>query len=216
MLNRVASLVLRRRSGLGVRRSFSISPGLKFMAGDSHAETASGITFSTGIMGHLSESSVFCKQGGTVVHAVVNSAWTTEAKDAFLPLTVDYRSRSYAFGQIPQSSLSRRDRHGGDDETLVARCIDRVLRPLFPKGYTNEVQVLATSHAADGVHDPTIAAVNAASFALMQSKQPWFGPVGCVRVALIDGELQVDPSLQDMERATMDLVYAGTKDRALM
>lgn len=186
------------------------------MAGKAEASSASGITFSTGIMGHLSESSVFCKQGGTLVHAVVNSSWTSDSKDAFLPLTVDYRSRQYAFGQIPTQNPSRRDRHGGDDEILVSRCIDRVVRPLFPKGYVNEVQILATSHAADGVHDPTIAAVNAASFALMQSKQPWFGPVGCVRVAMIDGALQVDPALPDLERATLDLVYAGTKDRALM
>jgi polyribonucleotide nucleotidyltransferase len=186
------------------------------MAGKAQAETASGLLFSTGIMGHLSESSVICKEGGTVVHAVLNSTVVSDPKEAFLPLTVDYRSRHYAFGKIPMLNSSRRERHGADDEVLVSRCIDRVVRPLFPKGYIDEVQILATCHAADGVHDPTIAAVNATSFALMQSRQPWFGPVGCVRVALIDGELQVDPSLQDMPRATLDLVYAGTKDRVLM
>lgn len=185
------------------------------MAGEAQETTNRGLVFSTGIMGHLSEASVLCKQGGTVVHAVVNSAWESDAQHAFLPLTVDYRSRNYSIGVVP-SLPSRRERHGTDDEILVSRCIDRVVRPLFPKGYVNEVQILATSHAADGIHDPTIAAVNAASFALTLSKQPWYGPVGCVRVGLVDGELCVDPTLEDMKRSTLDFVYAGTADRALM
>ena len=211
ILNRPSNLSLVKKTGF----ASNATTGFNFIAGEYQATTGSGLTFGTGIMGHLSESSVLCKQGGSVVHAVVNSAQSQDVKEAFLPLTVDYRSRQYAFGIIP-STPQRRERHGGDDEILVARCIDRVLRPLFPKGYVDEVQVLVTTHAADGIHDPTIAAVNAASFALLQSQQPWYGPVGCVRVGLIDGELQVDPSVADMARSTLDLVYAGTKDRALM
>lgn len=188
--------------------------GFDFLTGGGKATTKDGLTFSTGIMGHLSESSIICKQGGSVLHAVVNSARSSDATDNFLPLTVDYRSRQYAFGSIPTGG--RRERHGGDDEVLVARCIDRAVRPLFPKGYVNEVQLLVTAHAADGVHDPTIAAVNAASFALLKSKQPWYGPIGCVRVGIIDGQLKVDPTLAEMEHSTLDLVYAGTEGRALM
>lgn len=194
----------------------SKASGFDFMSGESKASTAGGLTFSTGIIGHLSEASVMCNTGGSVVHAVVNSARQADnPTSAFLPLTVDYRSRHYAFGKISQLA-SRREKHGTDDEILISRCIDRAVRPLFPKGYVNEVQLLVTAHAADGVHDPTIQAVNAASFALMVSQQPWYGPIGCVRVGLIDGELQVDPCLQDMERSTLDLVYAGTEGRALM
>jgi len=185
------------------------------MSGEHKASIASGLTFSTGIIGHLSEASVMCNAGGSVVHAVVNSARPEGPTNAFLPLTVDYRSRQYAFGHIPKTN-ARREKHGGDDEILVSRCIDRAVRPLFPKGYVNEVQLLVTAHAADGVNDPTIAAVNAASFALMCSDQPWYGPIGCVRVGLIDGELRVDPSIKDMERSTLDFVYAGTEGRALM
>ena len=193
----------------------SKAPGFDFMSGEHKASIASGLTFSTGLIGHLSESSVMCSAGGSVVHAVVNSARAENPESAFLPLTVDYRSRQYAFGQFP-ATLSRREKHGSDDEILVSRCIDRAVRPLFPKGYVDEVQLLVTAHAADGVHDPTIAAVNAASFALMCSEQPWYGPIGCVRIGLIDGELKVDPSVADMERSTLDFVYAGTEGRALM
>eukprot|EP00598_Pedospumella_elongata_P008934 CAMPEP_0184985228 /NCGR_PEP_ID=MMETSP1098-20130426/14003_1 /TAXON_ID=89044 /ORGANISM="Spumella elongata, Strain CCAP 955/1" /LENGTH=1061 /DNA_ID=CAMNT_0027509305 /DNA_START=44 /DNA_END=3229 /DNA_ORIENTATION=+ len=193
----------------------SKAPGFDFMSGEHKASICSGLTFSTGLIGHLSESSVMCSAGGSVVHAVVNSARAENPESAFLPLTVDYRSRQYAFGQFP-ATLSRREKHGSDDEILVSRCIDRAVRPLFPKGYVDEVQLLVTAHAADGVHDPTIAAVNAASFALMCSEQPWYGPIGCVRIGLIDGELRVDPSVADMERSTLDFVYAGTEGRALM
>jgi polyribonucleotide nucleotidyltransferase len=130
-------------------------------------------------------------------------------------LTVDYRSRSYAFGRIPQLN-TRRERHGTDDEILVARIIDRAVRPLFPKGYVNEVQITVTTHAADGIHDPTIAAVNAASLALMKSRQPWNGPIGCVRVGFVDGKLVLDPSVAEVERSELDLVYAGNMSRPVM
>ena len=193
----------------------SSASGFTNMAGNTQATSQNGLVFSTGVMGHLSESSVLCTSGGSVVHAVLNSTKVNDPTSAFLPLTVDYRSRSYAFGMFPATSM-RRERHGGDEEILVARCIDRAVRPLFPKGYVNDVQLLVTTHAADGIHDPTITAVNAASFALLQSKQPWFGPIGCVRVGLIDGVLKVDPTLAEMGTSTLDLVYAGTEGRALM
>lgn len=226
MLNRTARCALKGNALLKSKHLWASSRflgrfnstdarGFDFLTGGGKASTKDGLVFSTGILGHLSESSIICKQGGSVLHAVVNSARSSEATEAFLPLTVDYRSRHYAYGKIPATS-GRRERHGGDDEILVARCIDRAVRPLFPKGYVNEVQLLVTAHAADGVHDPTIAAVNAASFALLKSKQPWYGPIGCVRVGLIDGELKVDPTLAEMERSTLDLVYAGTAGRALM
>lgn len=173
------------------------------------------ITLSTGIFGHLSESSVICNVGGSVVHAALNAARSNDPNEPFLPLTVDYRARQYAFGVIP-GSRQRREAHGSSDEILVSRFIDRAVRPLFPKGYVNEVQLTVTNHAADGIHDPTVAAVNAASLALMHSKQPWQGPIGCVRIGCIDGQLKIDPTLKEMETSTLDFLYAGTSTRTLM
>ncbi|RYH20070.1 hypothetical protein EON65_24705 [archaeon] len=167
-------------------------------------------------MGHLSESSVLGKAGNTMVHVALNSKTPdAEPKEDFLPLTVDYRSRSYAFGILPPLP-KRRERHGDDEEILAARVIDRAIRPLFPKGYTDEVQLTVTAHAIDNINDPTILAVNAASAALYNSKQPWNGPIGCVRIGYIDGNLTVNPPLADMKRSTLDLLYAGTSERTLM
>lgn len=173
------------------------------------------LTLASGIFGHLSESSVICNVGGSVVHAALNAARAQNPSEAFLPLTVDYRARQYAFGLIP-GSRQRREAHGSADEILVSRFIDRAVRPLFPKGYVNEVQLTLTNHAADGIYDPTVAAVNAASLALMHSKQPWNGPIGCVRIGCIDGVLKVDPTLKEMETSTLDFLYAGTESRTLM
>lgn len=167
-------------------------------------------------MGHLTESSVLGRAGGSVVHvALASKVPDEEPKEDFLPLTVDYRSRAYALKYIPDIR-KRRERHGEDDEVLVARFIDRAIRPLFPSGFVNEVQLTATAHAVDPRNDPTVLALNATSLALMQSKQPWSGPIGCVRVGLIDNKLVVNPSFEEMQSSTLDLLYAGTMDRTVM
>eukprot|EP01038_Epipyxis_sp_PR26KG_P013020 gene13020-17452_t len=197
------------------RHEFS---GYKFVSGANEPKDNNrSLIFSTNgcIMGHLSESSVLTRSGGTVVHATINSSFNADPKDSSLPLTVDYRARHYAFGLIPKVA-KRRERHGGDDEILVARIIDRAIRPLFPKGYVNEIQLTVTAHAADGLNDPTVVAVNGASFALMKSRQPWNGPIGCVRIGLIDGELVVNPTLAEMKSSSMDFLYAGSAERTLM
>ena len=175
---------------------------------------ASSATYVVHDMANLAESSILATQGGTVVHATVCSAPSTSSDD-FLPLTVDYRDRYYASGQVPSFS-NRRERHGSEGEVLIARVIDRAIRPLFVKGYTNEVQVTVTAHAIDGIHDPIVLAVNAASYALMHSKQPWNGPVACTRVGIIDNELIVDPPAKDISRSELNLLYAGTAQRPLM
>ena len=180
------------------------------------SDSNSKLEFAPGnYLGHLADASAICSHGGSVLHATVCSARNADPTDDFLPLTVDYRSRAYAFGRIPQS-VNRRERHGTDDEILVARVIDRAIRPLFPAGYVSDVQVTVTTHAADGIHDPTIAAVNAASCALLLSRQPWKGPIGCVRIGLINGELKVDPTVAEMQVSTLDMVYAGTASRPVM
>ncbi len=166
-------------------------------------------------MGHLSESSVLGRAGGSVVHVAVNSGKVEAPAEDFLPLTVDYRARYSAFGLIANQP-NRKEKHGSDDEILVSRFVDRAVRPLFPKGYVDEVQILVTGHTADGIHDPTVIAVNASSLALLRSKQPWYGPIGCVRVGIVDNELKVNPSVKEMEESPLDLLYAGTSSRAVM
>ena len=188
--------------------------GFEFFASN-YEENQNSVLFTSGLIGKLSESSVICREGGTVVHAAINSEYKENPIDSSLPLTVDYRSRQYSIGLIPQAR-SRRERHGGDDEILVARFIDRAVRPLFPKGYVNDIQLTVTTHAADAEKDPTILSVNAASFALLKSKQPWNGPIGCVRIGYIDGKLKINPTVSEQKQSTLDFVYAGSSSRVLM
>ena len=116
--------------------------------GASSAVPSSDLVFyDGGSMGHLAEASAVCSQGGSVVHATVCSSRNSNPTDDSLPMTVDYRSRAYAFGRIPKAT-NKRERHGSDEEILVARIVDRAVRPLFPKGYVNEVQITLNAHAA--------------------------------------------------------------------
>ncbi len=173
------------------------------------------ITLAAGTIGEQARGSALCRIGNTVVHAALTSARNAEAKDDFLPLTVDYRARTYAVGELPQSN-NRKERPGADDDVLVSRVIDRSLRPLFPRGFVDEVQILVTTHANDRTHDPVVAAVNAASMAVLHSKLPFAGPVGCVRIGYVDGKLVVNPSAEVLKSSTLNLLYAGTKLRPLM
>ena len=163
----------------------------------------------------LAESSVLTKYGNTVVHVSVCSNKCDEPSPNMVALNVDYRSRAYAFGRLVDSK-QKRERHNTDDEILAGRIIDRSIRPLFPKGYLDEIQLTCTSHSVDGIHDPIVTAVNGASMALIKSKQPWNGPIGCARIGMIDGQLVLNPSAKDMEKSTLDLIYSGTSYRTLM
>ena len=171
--------------------------------------SSSSIAFGHGLIGDLADASILARQGETVVHAVVTSAPNPAATDDMLPLTVDFRSRFYASGVLPDSR-DRRERHGSDEEILAARVIDRAIRPLFPKGLVDTLQLVVTSHAADGYHDPVVLGVNAASAALSTSSQPWSGPIGCVRVGIVGGELVINPSVSELESSSLDMLYAGT------
>lgn len=163
----------------------------------------------------LAESSVLAQNGKTVIHVSVCSDKCDEPSPNMVALNVDYRSRAYAFGRLVDSK-QKRERHNTDDEILVGRIIDRSIRPLFPKGYIDEIQLTCTTHSVDGIHDPIVTAVNCASMALIKSKQPWNGPIGCARIGIIDNQLVVNPSVKDMERSTLDLIYSGTSYRTLM
>eukprot|EP01041_Mallomonas_annulata_P008894 gene8894-18411_t len=173
------------------------------------------VSYNSGVFAHFAEGSAICSDNGSVVHAAITSKYNPDPEDDFLPLTVDYRDRAYAHRRIPQGNM-RRDRHGSDEEILVGRVIDRAIRPLFAKLYTDEVQIMVTAHALDGVRDPVVLGVNATSFALMTSRQPWRGPVGCVRIGIVDDKLKLNPTVTEMENSALDLLYAGTADRPLM
>jgi polyribonucleotide nucleotidyltransferase len=173
------------------------------------------ISYNANGLGHFAEASVLGRKKNSIVHAVITTERTIDPTEDFLPLTVDYRDRSYAHCRIP-SANNRRDRHGSDEEILVGRIIDRAIRPLFPNLYVDEVQITVTAHALDNVTDPVVLGVNSTSFALMMSKQPWKGPIGCVRVGMINGVMKLNPNILEMSNSSLDLLYAGTMDRPLM
>ncbi|HJX76402.1 MAG TPA: hypothetical protein VJ247_08590, partial [Gaiella sp.] len=133
----------------------------------------------------------------------------------FFPLTVDVEERAYAAGKIPGGFFKREGR-ATERATLTARMIDRPIRPLWPKGFKNEVQVICTVLSADLVVPHDILAINGASAALAISPLPFLGPVGAVRVGLIDGQMVVNPTFQQMEESALDLVVVGTREALTM
>ena len=141
----------------------------------------------------------------------------TEAREGtdFFPLTVDIEEKMYAAGKIPGGFFKREGR-ASEKATLNARMVDRPIRPLWPKGFRNEVQVIGTVLSADRVAAHDILAINGASAALVLSPLPFFGPIGAVRVGLIEGELVVNPTMPDMDDSTLDLIVCGTADAITM
>jgi polyribonucleotide nucleotidyltransferase len=129
----------------------------------------------------------------------------------FFPLTCDYEERKYSVGKIPGGFIKRGGRPS-EKAILTSRLIDRPLRPLFPQGMRNEVQVICTSLSVDLEYPPDVFAVVASSTALMVSDIPWNGPIGCVRVGRVDGEWIINPSIAQMETSDLDVVVAGTED----
>jgi polyribonucleotide nucleotidyltransferase len=172
-------------------------------------------TFETGKLAGLAGGSVTVSVADTMVLAAATMSSETRPGIDFFPLTVDYEERMYAGGRIP-GSFFRREGRPSEDAILTARLTDRPLRPLFPKDLRNDVQVILYSLSVDGENPIDILAVNAASAALMISDVPWAGPVGAVRVAFLDGKLVTNPIFSDLERSTLDLRMAGTRDAILM
>ncbi|XP_013005527.1 polyribonucleotide nucleotidyltransferase 1, mitochondrial isoform X2 [Cavia porcellus] len=133
---------------------------------------------------------------------------TKPSASQFMPLVVDYRQKAAAAGRIPTNHL-RREIGSSDKEILTSRIIDRSIRPLFPAGYFYDTQVLCNLLAVDGIHEPDVLAINGASVALSLSDIPWNGPIGAVRIGLIDGEYIVNPTRREMSSSTLNLVVAG-------
>lgn len=173
------------------------------------------LTLESGRFAEQADGAVTVRYGDTLLLAtVVGSKDAREGVD-FFPLTVDYEERMYAAGKIPGNFFKREGRPT-QTAILTSRLTDRPLRPLFPKGYRNEVQVIITTFSIDMVNDPGPLAIVGASAALAISDIPFNGPVGGVSVGHINGELVVNPFMPDMESSKLDLVVAGTKDAVLM
>ena len=174
----------------------------------------SEITIETGTLAKLAGGAVTVRSGDSVVLATVCGAKPREGGD-FFPLSVDYEERLYAAGRIP-GSFQRREGRPSDQAILVCRLIDRPLRPLFPKGMMNEVQIVVTALARDPeVHLDTMSIIGA-SAAMTISNIPWEGPIGAVRVGFIDGQIVINPTVTQMASSTLDLRMAGTADAILM
>ena len=174
------------------------------------------ITFETGKLAKQADGAVVVRSGDTMVLATAQGR--TEAREGadFFPLTVDVEERMYAAGKIPGGFFKREGRPT-ERAILTARMIDRPIRPLWPKGFKNEVQVICTVLSADMVTGHDILCINGASAALMISPLPFLGPIGAVRVGRIDGRLVVNPTLQETnEETSLDLIVVGTKDGLTM
>jgi len=173
------------------------------------------VTFETGEIARQASGAVMVSMGDTIVFVtVVGLKRGSEGRD-FFPLTVDYQERTYAAGSIP-GGFFRREGRPSENETLLCRLIDRPIRPLFPKGFTNEVQIIATVTSLDPEINPDIPALLGASAACSISGLPFNGPVGAARVGYIDGEYVLNPDSGQLETSDLNLVVAGTAKAVLM
>ena len=175
------------------------------------------LSIETGKVAKQADGAVIVRCGGTLVLSTVVAAKTPmEGRDRdFLPLTVEYRERAYAGGRIPGGFFKREGRPD-EKETLTCRLIDRPLRPLFPKGFRNELQIINLVISADDENDPDMLALVGSSAAVALSGIPFSGPVGAVRVALADGQLVANPTYKQLTASPLELVIAGTEDAVLM
>jgi polyribonucleotide nucleotidyltransferase len=169
----------------------------------------------TGKVARQADGAVVASYGDTVVLATVVGAKTAKAGQDFFPLTVNYQEKFYAAGRIPGGFFKREGRPT-ERETLVSRLIDRPIRPLFPEGFRNEVQVIVTVLSHDLENDPDVVGLVAASAALTLSGIPFFGPVGAARVGYVDGQYVLNPTTSEAADSVLDLVLAGTVEGVLM
>lgn len=172
------------------------------------------VTLETGEIARQADGAVMISMGDT--QALVTAVTAKESRGGdFFPLTVDYQEKTYAAGRIP-GGFFRREGRPSEKEILTARLTDRPIRPLFPNGYTNEVQIISTVLSADKDTDPDIITLLGASAALTLSGAPFNGPVGAARVGYINGEYVLNPGYAALAESDLDLVVAGTEDAVLM
>ena len=175
----------------------------------------SQISFETGRVARQAHGAVLASMDDTQVLVSVVGAKEAKPGQSFFPLSVDYIEKTYAAGKIPGGFLKREGRPS-EKETLTSRLIDRPIRPLFPNGYMNEVQVMIQVISSNKNVDPDVLAMIATSAALAISGVPFKGPIGAARVGYIDGNYMINPSYSDLKTSELDMVVAGTKDAVLM
>ncbi len=168
------------------------------------------LSIETGKVAKQADGAVVVRCGGTMVLSTVVATKTPMEGRDFLPLTVEYRERAYAGGKIPGGFFKREGRPD-EKETLTCRLIDRPVRPLFPKGFRNEIQVINLVISADTENDPDVLAMVGSSAALSLSGLPFDGPLGAVRVALAGGKLVANPTYAQVAASPLELVIAGTE-----
>jgi polyribonucleotide nucleotidyltransferase len=173
------------------------------------------LSIQTGKVAKQASGSAVVQYGDTVVLVTVVSALEEKASD-FLPLQVEYQEKVYAAGRIPGNYFRREIGRPSEKETLTSRLIDRPIRPLFPKGYRCETQVIATVLSMDQENDPDTLAMVGASAALHLSDIPFAGPIAAVRVGRIDGEFRINPPIADWERCDINIIVAGSKNGVVM
>lgn len=173
------------------------------------------LVLETGRIARQADGAVLATMGETVVLATAVFAKTQKPGQDFFPLTVNYQEKTFAAGKIPGGFFKREGRPS-EKETLVSRLIDRPIRPLFVKGFKNEVQVVVTVLQHDLENDPDILGMVAASAALVLSGAPFMGPIGAARVGYVDGGYVLNPTLDELKESKMDLVVAGTADAVMM
>lgn len=173
-----------------------------------------GLRLESGKLAKQAAGNALVRFADTVVLAAVTVS-ETESALPFFPLTVEYREKSYAAGKIPGGFIKREGRPS-DDEVLAGRLVDRSIRPLFPEGFRNEVQVFLYVLSADQENDADVLGITAASLALSLSPIPWEGPIGGVRVGRVDGKWVLNPTFAQLELSDIDLVVAGTADSIIM
>ncbi|WP_448585911.1 polyribonucleotide nucleotidyltransferase [Thermaurantiacus sp.] len=173
------------------------------------------LTLETGRVARQADGAVLATYGETVVLCAVTAARTVKEGQDFFPLTVHYQEKFAAAGRIP-GGFFKRERGATEQETLISRLIDRPIRPLFPEGFYNEVNVIAQVLSYDGENEPDIVAMIAASAALTLSGVPFMGPIGAARVGFRDGQYQLNPSKAELAEGRLDLVVAGTAPAVMM
>lgn len=173
------------------------------------------LVFESGKLAKLADGAVTVRCGETIVLATAVSATTIKDGQDFFPLTVDYKEKAAAVGKFPGGYFKREGRPS-EKEILTCRMTDRPLRPLFPKGYYYDTQVISILLSADGINDPDILSINGASAALAVSDIPFAGPVGAVRVGRVGGEFVVNPTHAEREASEMDLIYVGDGEKVIM
>ena len=176
---------------------------------------ANPITIESGKIARLADGAATVRCGETIILVAAVSATSVKEGQDWFPLTVEYREKASAVGKIP-GSYFRREGRPSEKEILTCRMTDRPLRPLFPKGYLYDTQIIATLLSADGENDSDILCINGASAALTVSDIPFAGPIGAVRVGRVDGQFVINPTHSQREFSDLDLVYAGTYDDIIM